>query len=328
MSGPAQHSDPLARLELDIREDLERVENGLRAAVASGQPLVQQSAGHVLASGGKRFRPMLVLLSGRLGAYEANEKALVDCAVAIELTHLATLYHDDVMDEAAVRRGHQSANARFDNTVAILAGDWLFARASAIAADLGTYPSRVLADTIATVCEGQIMEAEHTGTPNQSIERYLETIKRKTAALLATSCHLGAWIADCAPQVVDAVTDYGESLGMAFQLYDDVLDIAGVAEESGKVPGTDLREGVWTMAVLDTLAGDGADDGSSLRNALSNNDIDAALAILRENGSTERATKAGAEWTARAVNALNPIPDGTARVALAALAHFVVSRSA
>ncbi len=319
--------DPLGTLEPAIRADLDRVETGLRDAVASGQPMVRDAAGHVLAGGGKRFRPMLVLLAGRLGNYDATDKQLVDCAVAIELTHLATLYHDDVMDEADVRRGRPSANARFDNRVAILAGDWLFARASAIAADLGTYPSRVLADTIAAVCEGQIMESEHTGTPDQSVGRYLETIKRKTAALLATSTHLGAWLAGTDAAVVDAVTEYGEALGMAFQLSDDVLDIAGVQEESGKVPGTDLREGVWTLPVLETLAGLSplSDD---LRAALSRSDVDEALRILRSNGSLDRATSAAGTWSNRAVAALGAVPAGTGRDALEQLAAFVTHRSA
>ncbi|MHB8513342.1 MAG: polyprenyl synthetase family protein [Actinomycetota bacterium] len=313
--------DPLSNLELDIKEDLERVEQGLREAVSSAQPLVQQSSGHVLASGGKRFRPALVLLCGRLGNYEANDKALVSCAVAIELTHLATLYHDDVMDEAQVRRGRPSANARFDNTVAILAGDWLFARASAIAADLGTYPSRVLADTIAAVCEGQIMETEHAGTSNQTVERYLATIKRKTAALLATSCHLGAWIAGCSQEVVEAVTEYGDALGMAFQIYDDVLDIEGVAEESGKTPGTDLREGVWTLPVLSSLS------DPELRTAIDSSDIEAALSILRTNGSTKNAVTEGSKWSDRAVLALKDLGSTVTRDALEKLARFVVARS-
>lgn len=319
------NADPLAGLELDIRGELEGIETGLRGAVDAAQPLVREAAGHVLAGGGKRFRPMLTLLSGRLGDYGAHMKEVAACGVAIELTHLATLYHDDVMDEAAVRRNAPSANARFDNRVAILAGDWLFARASAIASDLGTYPSRVLADTIADVCEGQIMESEHTGSPNQNVERYRETIKRKTAALLATSCHLGAWLAGAEQSVVDAATRYGEALGMAFQLADDVLDITG--EDSGKVPGTDLREGVWTLPVLATLEGH-VDGGPDLRDALEAGDVDRALTILRGNGSTTYALAAAAGWEKAAVDALEPVTPGEARDALTRLAAFVTRRSA
>ncbi|HEX9696306.1 MAG TPA: polyprenyl synthetase family protein [Actinomycetota bacterium] len=319
------NADPLGGLELDIRGELEGVEAGLRAAVDSAQPLVRDAAGHVLAGGGKRFRPMLTLLCGRLGDYDAHSKPVAACGVAIELTHLATLYHDDVMDEAAVRRSRPSANARFDNRVAILAGDWLFARASAIAADLGTYPSRILADTIADVCEGQIMESEHTGSPDQNVDRYLETIKRKTAALLATSCHLGAWLAGAPTAVVEAVTAFGEALGIAFQLADDVLDITG--EDSGKVPGTDLREGVWTLPVLATLAGDLA-GAPQLRRAIDGEDYEAALALLRGNGSTDRALQTAASWERRAVDSLAPLPGGVARDALTALAAFVTRRTA
>src|SRR5439155_21787771 len=228
----ADTRDPAAVVDLDVRDDLERVEQVLHDSVDSSEPLVREAARHLLGAGGKRFRPMLVLLSGHLG--DADDPRLVPCAAAIELTHLATLYHDDVIDEAGVRRGAPSANARFDNTVAILTGDYLFARSSGLAAGLGTYVSRVLADTIAALCEGQIMESEHAGTETQTQERYLAVVERKTAALLATSCHLGAWLAGAPPEVVEASTAFGRALGMAFQLSDDVLDIAGREEESGK----------------------------------------------------------------------------------------------
>lgn len=319
-------NDPLSAEALGISAHLERVEVGLRDAVQAGSGLIHDAAGHVLSSGGKRFRPMLVLLSGKLADFEPNEKQLVDCAVAIELTHLATLYHDDVMDEASLRRGQPTANARFDNRVAILTGDWLFARASAIAADLGTYPSRVLADTIAAVCEGQIMESEHAGTQAQSIERYLETIKKKTAALIATSCHLGAWLAGADVPVVDAATAYGEAIGMAFQLSDDVLDITGEQERFGKIPGTDLREGVWTLPVLRTLAGSHPGD-AALRAALDAGDVEGALGILRENGSPEATLEAAAGWSARAAGFLEAAPPGATRDALAGLAGVVSART-
>lgn len=318
-------TDPLDGLELDIRADLERVEAGLRDAARSAQPLVREAAGHVLASGGKRFRPMLTLLAGRLGDFASHDKQVIDCAVAIELTHLATLYHDDVMDEASVRRGHASANARFDNRVAILAGDWLFARASAIAADLGTYPSRVLAETIAAVCEGQIMESEHTGTPNQTIERYMETIKRKTAALLATSCHLGAWIAGAPEHVVEAVTRYGEALGIAFQLHDDVLDIVGVQEESGKAPGTDLREGVWTLPVLLTLADEAVAD--QFRPLLEDRQVERAIAFLQTNDAVNRTVDEARRWSNSACEGLSVCSESDV-LALKRLASFVSSRNA
>jgi heptaprenyl diphosphate synthase len=267
---------------------------------------------------------MLVLLAGHLG--DAEDPRLVHCAATIELTHLATLYHDDVIDEATARRGVPSANAHYDNTIAILTGDYLFARSSGLAADLGTYVSRVLADTIAGLCEGQIMESEHAGTPAQTVERYLAVVERKTAVLLATSCHLGAWLAGASEEHVAAATEFGRSLGMAFQLSDDVLDIAGVEKESGKVPGTDLREGVWTLPVLETLAGR-SPGGDDLRSALASGDVARALELLRSNGSCDVALGAVGGWAARAKAALSPIPAGAARTALERLADFLSDRT-
>jgi heptaprenyl diphosphate synthase len=315
-------NDPVAALEIDVRSELNRVEDGLRAAIDSGERLVRSSALHLLEAGGKRFRPMLVLLAGHLG--DPSDARLVPCAVAIELTHLATLYHDDVIDEAVVRRGAPSANVAFDNRIAILAGDYLFARSSGVAAELGTYVSTVLAGTIAELCEGQIMESETSGSEVQSVERYLRVIDKKTAALIAASCRLGAWLAG-APDA-DAADAYGRALGMAFQLSDDVLDIAGLREQSGKVPGTDLREGVYTLPVLATLAGD-AEGEAQLRTALRDGDVEQALALLRSNGSLDVTRRAVSEWAERARRALAAIPGGPGRAALDQLADFVVDRT-
>jgi len=316
--------DPTAVVDLDVTDDLERVERLLHESVASGEPLVHEAAAHLLDAGGKRFRPMLVLLSAHLG--DPRDPRLVACAAAIELTHLATLYHDDVMDEASVRRGGPSANARFDNSIAILTGDYLFARSSGIAADLGTYVSRVLADTIADLCEGQIMESEHARSQRQTLERYLAVVERKTAALLATSCHLGAWLAGAATEHVAAVTQFGRALGIAFQLSDDVIDVAGSEAETGKVPGTDLREGVWTLPVFFTLEGK-ADGAEALKSALDAFDVEAALDLLRTNGSVPLALKTVGEWADRAGAALGPIPAGEARTALERLASFLIDRT-
>jgi heptaprenyl diphosphate synthase len=310
--------------EIDVRAGLERVEKLLSDTVGSAEPLVNQAARHLLEAGGKRFRPMLVLLCGHLG--DPTDERLVPCAAAIELTHLATLYHDDVMDESAVRRGVPSANARYDNTVAILTGDFLFARSSGLAADLGTYVSRVLADTIAELCEGQIMESEHSRGQEQTLDRYLAVIERKTAALLATSCHLGAWLAGAPPEHVAAATEFGRSLGIAFQLSDDVIDIAGREEETGKVPGTDLREGVWTLPVFETLAGRAA-GASDLREALDGKDDGRALDLLRSNGSIDLARAIVTGWATNARDALAPVPAGASRSALEALASSLVGRT-
>jgi geranylgeranyl pyrophosphate synthase len=314
--------DPIAILELDIRADLDRVETALREVIDSDQVKVAQAAKHLVEAGGKRFRPMLTLLAGFLG--DPHDPRLIPCAVAIELTHLATLYHDDVIDETAVRRGVPTANVRYDNSTAVLTGDFIFARASGVAADLGPYVSRRLADTIAELCEGQIMEGEKV---EPSIERYFDVIKRKTAALIATSCHLGAWLAGAEPPATDAVTKYGIALGMAFQISDDILDVAGHPEESGKTPGTDLREGVLTLPALATLNGS-VPGAEALRAALRTEDVDSALSVLRSNGSVERAREAVEEWQGRARAALDSIQSGAGRDALERLIAFIGERKA
>lgn len=306
----------------DVSDELARVEDALRAQVSSDLPMVRDAALHLIEAGGKRLRPMLTLLSARFA--DASDPRVVPCAAAIELTHLASLYHDDVIDETHLRRGVETANERYGNSVAVLTGDYLFARASSLAADLGSYVSRRLADTIAVLCEGQIMETSSAAGATSA--EYFEIIRRKTAALIATACHLGAWLAGADARTVEALTGYGEALGMAFQLADDVLDIAGDAGESGKIPGTDLREGVHTLPVLDTFAGAvaGAD---ILRAALDSGDIDRALAVLRTNGSIERARDAVSSWQARAASSLDGLPGGPAREALHALVAFVGDRS-
>jgi len=321
----ASARDPVAVLELDIRADLDKTEVMLHEVVRSDQAMIREAAAYLIDAGGKRFRPMLTLLCGYLG--DPTDNRLVPCGTAIELTHLATLYHDDVIDETNLRRGVPTANVRYGNSVAVLTGDFLFARASGLAADLGPYVSRRLADTIAELCEGQIMETASVGSLDVTPDHYLEVIRRKTASLIATSCHLGAWLAGASPGLVDTATEYGTALGMAFQLSDDILDVAGDPNESGKTPGTDLREGVLTMPALETLAGR-APRGNDLRRALEAKDIDGALGVLRSNGSVDLSRAAVAEWQARAVASLDPLPSGPARDALDQLAGFIGERTA
>jgi geranylgeranyl pyrophosphate synthase len=317
--------DPVALLEVDVRADLKRVEATLHEVIRSDQSKVQEAAAYLIDAGGKRFRPMLTLLAGYSG--DPKDPRLISCAAAIELTHLATLYHDDVIDETTMRRGVPTVNVRYGNSVAVLTGDFLLARASGLAADLGAYVSRRLADTIAELCEGQIMEGEVAGSLDATPERYLEVIRRKTASLIATSCHLGAWLAGASEAVVDAVTDYGRAIGMAFQLTDDILDVVGYEADTGKQPGTDLAAGVYTLPVLETLRGrtDGSED---IADALRARDVARALSILRGNGSIEVAKAVADEWAARARAALAPLPPGAARDALALMAASMGDRSA
>lgn len=318
---------PDPTLEAEVRRRLDEVEDALGRAVESDVSLVSDAGGYLLAAGGKRFRPLLVLLGGRFG--DPRDGRLIPGAVAIELTHLATLYHDDVIDEADSRRGIPSVNARWDNTVAILTGDFLFARASEISSDLGTDVTRLLAWTIARVCEGQIREAQALGRLENDETFYMDVIRRKTAALIATSCRLGGMLSGAAPDVVDRLQRYGEALGMAFQLSDDIMDITADQPTLGKEPGVDLREGVYTLPVifalrqssrreeLRALLQQGAPEGDRLRGALQ---------IIRDDGALDPARQAVSREVRKALNEAEDLPPGVARDALIHLARFLAVR--
>ena len=317
-------SDP--GLEDLVSRRLEEVEEALRRATSSELPFVAEAAGYLLAAGGKRFRPLLVMLGGNFG--DPDDPRLVQVAVAVELTHLASLYHDDVIDEAATRRGTTSANARWDNTVAILTGDFLFARASEICSDLGAEVSRVLARTIAAVCEGQIREVQIAGRVDADEAAYLDVVKRKTASLIATSCRLGGLLSDAPPAVVEGLEAFGHALGVAFQLSDDIMDIAADEAILGKEPGADLREGVFTLPVIYAIR------DSSRREELqrlllgppTGPELESALAIIRDDGSLDLARKAVAGEVRRAIDAAERLPEGRARDALVRLAEFIGAR--
>jgi heptaprenyl diphosphate synthase len=243
-------------VDASVSATLAAVEDALVANVASADPLVAEAARHLLDAGGKRFRPLLVALGAQFGDPDSDE--ITRAANVVELTHLATLYHDDVMDEAAVRRGAPSANARWGNSVAILVGDYLFARAADIAASLGPEAVHLQARTFARLVHGQIAE---TVGPRGSdpIAHYLHVITEKTASLIATSARFGGLFSGAMPAHVEALARYGETIGIAFQLSDDLIDIVSESMQSGKTPGTDLREGVPTLPMLYALASDDTD---------------------------------------------------------------------
>ena len=315
--------DPV--LEAEIRSGLDCVEVMLRESVKSNYPFVTETSRHLVDAGGKRFRPLLVLLASHFG--DPSSAAVVPAAVAIELTHLSTLYHDDVMDEATLRRGTRSANSRWDNTVAILTGDFLFARASEITADLGTEATRILAQTIAVLCEGQIRETLGPGGSDDPVDHYLSVLAEKTGSLIATSGRLGALLAGASSAAVDVLTRYGATIGLAFQLSDDLIDVLSETPQSGKTPGTDLREGIRTLPVLLALR---ADPGlaSVLTGDLTDDARHAsALAALRAHPATAEARATLEAYTAEAKRIAADLPDTPARSALVALADFVVART-
>jgi heptaprenyl diphosphate synthase len=315
--------DPV--LEAAIRAGLDSVEALLRESVKSNYPFVTETSRYLVDAGGKRFRPLLVLLASQFG--DPAAAGVVPAAVAIELTHLSTLYHDDVMDEATMRRGTPSANSRWDNAVAILTGDFLFARASEITADLGTEATRILAQTIAVLCEGQIRETIGPGPGDDPVEHYLSVLAEKTGSLIATSGRLGALLSGAPSAAVDVMTRYGATIGMAFQLSDDLIDVLSETPESGKTPGTDLREGIRTLPVLYALRSDPSLAGL-LTGALADDARHAAaLAALRAHPAVGEARATLETYAAEAKRIAGDLPDGPARAALLALADFVVART-
>jgi heptaprenyl diphosphate synthase len=318
---------PDAALEAAVRGRLDLVERGLEKAVGADSELLAASAKYLMKAGGKRFRPMLVLLAGYFG--EPADPRLIPGSVAIELVHQATLYHDDVIDEADARHGVPAANVRWDNTVAILTGDYLFARASEISADLGPDICRLLAQTIAVLCDGQIREVDASGSLEQTEGSYLDVIRRKTGVLIACSCRLGGMVSDAPEDHVEVLEAFGESLGMAFQLSDDIMDLTASQLELEKEPGQDLREGVYTLPVLHALhegehrgelqriLAHGAPDGELL---------DRAIEIVQAGGSIAHAQAAVTGEVGRALQLARRLPEGPAQHALVQLARFLAAR--
>jgi heptaprenyl diphosphate synthase len=320
---------PEGDLGIRLAEGLARVEAALLAAVHSEHPFIQEAAGHLVAAGGKRFRPLLTLLAAELGDPQAE--GVTRAAVVCELTHLATLYHDDVMDEAAVRRGAPSANSRWSNSIAILTGDLLFARASDLLADLGPEAVRLQARTFERLVTGQIRETVGAQPGDDPIAHYLEVLADKTGSLVATSARFGASFAGVDPALVEELTAFGEEFGVAFQLADDLIDIVSVEGQSGKLPGTDLREGIATLPVLFALAGDDPAE-ARLRELVAAPVTDdaehaEALELLRASRSLARATEVTREYADRARARLSALPDGDVREALSALCDYVVTRT-
>jgi heptaprenyl diphosphate synthase len=330
MAAPPVVDIPLVdtRLAADLTTGLAAVEKLLRSSVESEDAFVTETSRHLIDAGGKRFRAMLVLLAAQFGNPDAP--GIVPGAVVIELTHLATLYHDDVMDEAPVRRGSPSANARWDNTVAILTGDYLFAQASEILADLGSELIRIQAQTFSRLVRGQIRETVGPREGEDAVAHYIQVLEDKTGSLIATSGRFGALLAGAPPAVVNRLTSACEAIGVAWQLGDDLIDVAAASSDSGKTPGTDLREGVRTLPVLYVLASDDPADArlkTLVSGPVAEDDVEEALTLLRSNRALARAREELISWTSRAKADLAALPDIPARTALVALCDYVVERS-
>ena len=320
--------EPLSRdavadvLEL-ISPDLERVELILMEAATAGTPFLTESAGYLIRAGGKRLRPALTALSALL--WDGCGPKADSTGAAIELTHLATLYHDDVIDEADVRRGVPSANNKWGNTVAILVGDYLFARASSIAADVGGEVPRVLADAIARVVQGQVRELEHLYDIRRSQQHYFDTVDDKTGALLEAASRLGAVLAGCPPDQAEPLRMFGAAFGTAFQIADDLLDFSATQEDLGKAPGTDLRDGVYTLPLIYAVEADPSLPGT-LGIGTPSPDIEEIRAAVVRTGAFERSLATAADHVERALACLEGTPDGPARDALERLTRLIIDR--
>lgn len=312
-----------------VRDGVARIEALMDTELRGGDALMTEAVTHLFEAGGKRFRPLFTVLSAQLGPDPDAWQVTVAGAV-IELVHLATLYHDDVMDEAQMRRGAPSANARWSNNVAILAGDYLFATASRLVSRLGPEAVRIIAETFAQLVTGQMRETRGPADAAEPIEHYLKVVYEKTACLISASGRFGATFSGADDGQIERLSRLGGIVGTAFQISDDIIDIDSDPEESGKLPGTDLREGVHTLPVLYALA-DSGPDADRLRELLVGPvDDDAAVAealtLLRASAGMAKAKETVADYAAQARAELADLPDVPGRHALATLVDYTVHR--
>jgi heptaprenyl diphosphate synthase len=305
------------------------VEKILHGVADSDVSFIDEAALHLVNAGGKRFRPLFTLIASHVADGALPE--VVTASAAVELVHLATLYHDDVMDEATMRRGAVSVNARWDNTIAILTGDFLFAHASGLVADLGTDAARIIAETFSELVTGQMRETVGPAPGEDPVEHYLSVIAQKTGSLIATAGRYGGMFSNATPEQTEALYRYGKIIGAAFQISDDIIDIASPSEESGKIPGTDLREGVKTLPMIYALTIDepASDRLTTLLAGPISDDAEVAeaLELLRGSQGMVRSRETLEQYSQRAHAALAPLPDCPARDALELLTRYVIERS-
>jgi len=328
MSAPPVVDLPIEdeRLAQDVANGLAAVEKLLRSSVESDDAFVTEASKHLIEAGGKRFRTLMVLLAAQFG--DPLAPGVVPGAVVIELTHLGSLYHDDVMDEAPVRRGSPSANARWDNTVAILTGDYLFAQASDLLADLGPELIRIQAQTFSRLVQGQIRETVGPRDGEDPVAHYISVLADKTGSLIAASGRFGALLSGAPADVEERLSRACEAIGLAWQLGDDLVDVVSTSTESGKTPGTDLREGVKTLPVLYALAADpGSRLGRLLSGPVAEEDVEETLTLLRAHPAMAQARAELTSWVDRARADISGLPDIPAKEAFLALCDYVVERS-
>ncbi|GFG73299.1 geranylgeranyl pyrophosphate synthase [Mycobacterium botniense] len=312
-----------------VRDGVARIEQLMENELRNADELMAESVLYLFEAGGKRFRPLFTVLSAQLGPQPDAHEVTIAGAV-IELVHLATLYHDDVMDEAQVRRGAPSANVRWSNNIAILAGDYLFATASRLVSRLGPEAVRVIAETFAQLVIGQMRETRGAAEGVDAIEHYLRVVHEKTACLIGAAGRFGAMFSGADHDQIERLSRLGGIVGTAFQISDDIIDIDSDPDESGKLPGTDLREGVHTLPVLYALRETGP-DAERLRQLLTGPvDDDAVLAealrLLRASAGVAKAKDIVARYAAQARAELAALPDVAGRQALETLVDYTINR--
>ena len=316
-------------LEAELATSMQKVEDLLLSHIQGDYPLVEETSRHLVAAGGKRLRPLLTLLASHYG--DKNRFGIIESAVVCELTHVATLYHDDVMDEARLRRNVESANSRWGNTVAILTGDYLFAKVSALLADIGPEAVRLQASTFERLVIGQIMETQGPQNGEDALAHYLQVIADKTGSLISASARFGAMVSGAPDEIKETLTVFGEKIGVAFQLADDIIDIASDSHQSGKTPGTDLREGVPTLVTLNLLKSTRPED-RKLQKLVSAPIKDEAtvadvLSQLRVHPALEESKEQLQQVARDARTALGPLPVNDVTGALFSLCDAIVDRS-
>jgi len=316
-------------LERQLSRGLQEVEELLSSHIQGDYPLVVETSRHLVEAGGKRFRPLITLIASHFGNGQSRE--VIEAAVVCELTHVATLYHDDVMDEAPLRRGVESANNRWGNTVAILTGDYLFSKASDLLADLGPEAVRLQAKTFERLVIGQIQETQGPKNGADPLAHYLQVVADKTGSLIATSARFGAMLAGADAATIETLTNFGEKIGIAFQLADDVIDIASDSSQSGKTPGTDLKEGVPTLVTLQIMKSNRAEDAelkSLLSAPMDDSMVAKVIPQLRQHQALKDARTQLHQLADDAKSLLVSLPQGPARSALENLCHAIVERTA
>jgi heptaprenyl diphosphate synthase len=316
-------------LERQLSRGLQEVEELLSSHIQGDYPLVVETSRHLVEAGGKRFRPLITLIASHFGNGQSRE--VIEAAVVCELTHVATLYHDDVMDEAPLRRGVESANNRWGNTVAILTGDYLFSKASDLLADLGPEAVRLQAKTFERLVIGQIQETQGPKNGADPLAHYLQVVADKTGSLIATSARFGAMLSGADAATIETLTNFGEKIGIAFQLADDVIDIASDSSQSGKTPGTDLKESVPTLVTLQIMKSNNPEDAelkSLLSAPLDDSMVATVISQLRQHQALTDARVQLHQLADDAKSLLVSLPQGPARSALENLCHAIVERTA